>query len=198
MHLPSISHVLARAAPLLAPRQSLSFSDYPACAQSCLSYLSGSTNCITPGITATEANYCLCNDIPYLSAVAKCTYNNCGVSILDEMAQISVSNCASTGTPSALTVQEMIDEGLPSSVSSATSSTVARSESTTSAAAPESTQTASIIVNGNGNTVGTSSGGSNCVDCNKSGGISQSDKIALGIGIGFGIPSVIIGIVGIW
>ncbi|KAE9380059.1 hypothetical protein N431DRAFT_448877 [Stipitochalara longipes BDJ] len=196
MHLSPLSHILALSAPLLAPRQDLS--DYPPCAQTCIANFISSTNCIAPGATAVSQNLCLCNDLPYLSAVAKCTYNECGSAILDDMAQISVSNCASTGTPSAFTVQQMIDEGLPSSAASAKSSSVARSDPTTSAAVPQGSPTAAIVVNGNGNTIGTSSGGNNCVDCNKNGGISQSDKIALGIGIGFGVPTVVIGIWGLW
>jgi hypothetical protein len=112
MHLSQLLRIFRLSPPLLATRQG--FSDCPACAQICILNLISSTNCITNDDTGVSENLCLCKYIAYLSVVAKCTYDECGISILEDTAHVSVSNCALTETPSALTVQQMIDAGLPS------------------------------------------------------------------------------------
>ena len=111
MHLLHLFSFLPLAGAVLQTRQDLS--DYNTCAQVCISSLIGGTGCITTTSTAYEQNICLCNDATYLSAVAKCTYTSCGASILDNTAMVSVSNCAGTDTPSILSVQDMINAGLP-------------------------------------------------------------------------------------
>ena len=110
MHIPSLSSLMLTTS-ILQPRQDIS--DYNTCAQVCISSLIASTGCITSIATQQQENYCLCNDAAYLEAVAKCTYASCGASILDNTAQVSVSNCAGTDTPSVLSAQDMINAGLP-------------------------------------------------------------------------------------
>ena len=79
---------------------------------------------------------------------------------------------------------------------------------TTTPSTPQNTPGSTVIFNcGNSNNAtngGSGNGGTTCVNSGGTGGgtssssgISTSDKIALGTGIGFGIPTVIIGVLGI-
>jgi hypothetical protein len=82
------------------------------------------------------------------------------------------------------------------------------STATTNPSTPQNTPGSTVIFNcGNSNNAtndGSGNGGTTCVDgggtggeTSSSSGISTSDKIALGTGIGFGIPAVAIGLWGI-
>ena len=61
-----------------------------------------------------------------------------------------------------------------------------------------------VSINGQGGAGGTSGNGGNggqnnvCVNCQNSGGLSQSDKIAIGTSLGMGVPAIVIGIWGLW
>jgi len=61
-----------------------------------------------------------------------------------------------------------------------------------------------VSITGQGGAGGAAGNGGNggtntvCVNCKNTGGISQSDKIAIGTGLGMGLPAIVIGIWGLW
>ena len=171
----------------LASLAIIDWSDYPTCAQPQLQD-TAPIDCDygDEGGGAVESNSCLCTDDNFLNAAALAIYNNCGCTDLVKSANAFISNCDETDTPAVLNTEEFVaagDGGLPTCSSGGTKSSSASDLSPTASAGGQPSSTGSGSQDG-----GNESGG----------GTPESNKIALGVGIGVGLPGAIAGLIGIY
>jgi hypothetical protein len=166
--------------------QNLNTYHFPICAQSCVAYVYP-TGCVLGD------DSCTCINIPYLNEVAACIGLSCTAAGLDTSAAVFIYDCDASGTSFALSRDEFVAAGnggaaassfitvaSPTSAmeagptaSDASSMTTEKASETTKAVTPKQTQSGGV-------------------------GLSTSDKIALGVGIGFGVPTTIGVIVTCW
>jgi hypothetical protein len=115
------------------------FGSYPVCSQGCFTSAAD-----TAGITLTgnplEDNPKLCSNVQFLQSAVKCIVNSCGENTLGLILQDAEDGCDSTGTPLALSVQQLLQLG-ESALSTSSSSLI--TSSTTSSSTSSSTSTLS-------------------------------------------------------
>lgn len=165
--------------------QTLSANRFPACAQFC------AYNIPTAGCVGTD-DACLCTNIPYLTSIAACIGLDCTAAGVSTSADVFIADCNTSGVTLAMSKAEFVAaaNGALSSAAPTRTTTVGEVASptdaspTTSQAASETTKTTTTNAPQQTGSTG--------------GGLSTSDKIALGVGIGFGIPAVIAAIATCW
>jgi hypothetical protein len=124
-----------------------------------------------PFLCDTKETGCLCGDVDLLNDLAACIGSNCSPSELSRSANDIRTDCANEGEQMAISVQEFIDAGNEGD---------SNSEVTT---AGDSVTVGTLNLNA-GNDSGT--------------GLTKDHKIALGVGIGFGLPTLFLGVLGLW
>ena len=156
---------------------SFDFYIYPICAQPILDSTAPSRCDYGQETTGevVEEVACLCSDASWLNNAASQIGGSCGCTDLIDSAKTLSSGCDAGGTPSALTADEFIAAGNCSPENGG-----GANDSTTN---PENTAPADTTTAG------------------KSGDSSDSptsDRIALGVGIGIGVPTAILTAFGVW
>lgn len=182
------------------------FGDYGSCTQQVILPLFAASGCLCSSAS------CSCSDETYLFGVMAQVGACCTFAELNDTAQTSVDNCIQDGSPSIVSFGELLDAGKaatasdctiaglatqkPSPTSSRTSSPAFSSATlagTTESPANTAFSSATSAVTTEAPTDPTSSpSGDN------NGGYSTSDKIALGVGIGVGLPATIAAILTLW
>lgn len=165
------------------------FDVYPVCAQSVLS-ASAPTDCDYGDITFEElqmTNQCLCSDTNFLTAAFKQIGSSCGCDDVTLSASTAIMDCDLTDTPAAESQQQLIAAGGCSAARAASSSVPAVQVTTTKSAGH-------VVIVTETPATGTTTSGSTSTNNDS----PKSDDIALGVGIGIGVPTLLLGVLGLW
>lgn len=157
---------------------SFNFAAYPSCTQNIL-YETAPNKCDYDD--SIEATNCLCSDTTWLKDIAEKIQSTCSCAELNISASTLVYACSLMGTPSALSDHDIIAAG----------DCISGGGDDSSSAAPAPSSGASNDANTASGNMGTKSGGDN----NDS---PTSDRIALGVGIGIGLPTALLAAITVW
>lgn len=217
MHLDRITGFYCFVHLLSLTKADYNFSPYPLCAQTYL-YQFASPKCDQGNDDFNQlylTNNCLCNDATFLDASARGIYQNCGCAVLLQTANFMVNACTLSGVIPKYDAAQYIAAGdggqSTCADQSMTSSQRASQEATTSYVAPTSTyEPSEITTSASFRTVTTQSSapsaGTPQAGADDGSGQAQNasdesiwlqktaNRIALGVGLGLGIPTLLVGI----
>lgn len=159
------------------------FADFGACTQQIILPLFESSGCSCP-----DSGGCLCYNNNFLFAVMAGVGSCCSNGEITNTAQIIIDDCNSDQTPALISFSELQDAG-----NAATSSSCALTGLKTAVSTAQGTATpvSGGTPTSSGNPASTGSAGDG-------GRYSTSDKIALGLGIGVGLPATIAALLTLW
>lgn len=123
---------------------------------------------------------CLCSDVNFLTGAARAVYNTCGEDDLRNTAEACDTTCQNNGAQMALTIDELVRRGEGSSSTTTSKSTTLKTSTTTSKSTASTTSTSTPT-----------SGASRDTEEDDKGGFTTDQKIALGCGLGIGLPAAL-------
>lgn len=157
------------------------WSDYPTCEEQCHESVWASQQCSLENSCECDsgqmsaclclADRCLCVTGSWLIAVAQCIGHQCGSAAVTDAATIVQHACIANGFSLAVSTSELVSVGLAAIPTTTTTTTASSSASSSSSSSSASSLPAQL-------------------DCNNC--LTEDQKIALGVGLGVGLPSIII------